>query len=624
MTVKLRLRLVTALFVALPLILAACGGGNTPTNTPAPTKAAPAPTTVATAAPTAAAAVASSVASAPGSGATVAAPVSTTAGADPRGPSPAKRGGGGTLHLLWWQAPTVLNFHLAANTKDWDASRIVSEPLVLTSLNGPSPDVPVLAKEIPSVQNGELTADGLSVTYKLKEGVKWSDGTPFTAEDFKATWQYVIKPENGATDVVKYQNIATVETPDATTIKITFKAPTALWYNSGIQAVLQKAQLAQCINAQTCPINTAPIGTGPFKVKSFASGDIIQYVLNENYREANAPYFDAVEMKGGGDAGTAAKAVQTGQADFAWNLQLSPDILKGVTDAGKRIEYTDGLGTELIYLNFTDPGKEVDGEKSSVKSKHPLFADPKVREAVSWLVDRDNIAKTLYGPAGSPGCNILQGVPAVLKSPNTKCGFDIAKANQILDDAGWKKGADGIREKDGVKMRVVFAASINPVREKQQQVIKQAFQQAGIAMEIKNADAGVFYGRPDNPDQFYRFENDMELNTRARTSPDAEDFFSEFTTENIPQKANNWGKLNIGRFSDPDYDKLFVQLARELDPQKRVQLEIQLNDFLTTRYVRIPIVDRATANAMRPDLVNTSITPWDTVLWNIAYWQIKR
>ncbi len=620
MTVKLRLRFATPLFVALPLMLAACGGGGAPTNTSVPTKAALA--TVASAAPTAA--VASSVTAAPMSSATAASPAGTIAGADPRGPSPAKRGGGGTLHLLWWQAPTVLNFHLAANTKDWDASRIVSEPLVVTSLNGPSPDVPVLAKEIPSVQNGELTADGLSVTYRLKEGVKWSDGTPFTAEDFKATWQYVTKPENGATDVVKYQNIASVDTPDATTIKIAFKAPTALWYNAGIQPVLQKVQLAQCTNAQNCPINTAPIGTGPFKVKSFASGDIIQYVINENYREANAPYFDAVELKGGGDAGTAAKAVQTGQADFAWNLQLSPDILKGVTDAGKRIEYTDGLGTELVYLNFTDPNKDVDGEKSSIKTKHPFFSDPKVREAVSWLVDRENIARTLYGPAGSPGCNILQGVPAVLKSPNTKCGFDIAKANQILDDAGWKKGADGIREKDGVKMRVVFAASINPVREKQQQVIKQAFQQAGIAMEIKNADAGVFYGRPDNPDQFYRFENDMELNTRARTSPDAEDFFSEFTTENIPQKANSWGKLNIGRFSDPDYDKLFAQLARELNPEKRIQLEIQLNDYLTTRYVRIPIVDRATANGMRPDLTNTSITPWDTALWNIAHWQIKK
>lgn len=618
-----RSRFVTALFLALPLILASCGGSSAPTNTPAPTKAASPPTRATVPATTAPTAIASSP------GATIASvmsgtPASTTAGSDPRGPAPAKRGGGGTLHLLWWQAPTVLNFHLAANTKDWDASRVVSEPLVLTSLNGPSPDVPVLAKEIPSLQNGELTADGLSVTYKLREGVQWSDGTPFTAEDFRATWQYVMKPENGATDVVKYQNIASIDTPDATTIRITFKTPTALWYNAGIQPVLQKAQLAQCMSAQNCPISTAPIGTGPYKVKSFASGDNIQYIINENYRETNAPYFDAIDLKGGGDAGTAAKAIQTGQADFAWNLQLSPDILKGVTDAGKRIEYTDGLGTELIYLNFTDPNKEVDGEKASVKTNHPFFSDPKVREAVSWLVDRDNIAKTLYGPAGSPGCNILQGVPAVLKSSNTTCGFDVAKANQLLDGAGWKKGTDGIREKDGVKMHVVFAASINAVREKEEQIIKQAFQQAGISMDIKNADAGVFYGRPDNPDQFYRFENDMELNTRARTSPDAEDFFSEFTTENIPQKENNWSKLNIGRFSDTGYDSLFAQLTHELNPEKRIQLEIQLNDYLTTRYVRIPIVDRATANGMRADLVNTNITPWDTALWNIAHWQIKK
>src|SRR5205807_5646690 len=143
-------------------------------------------------------------------------------------------------------------------------------------------------------------------------------------------------------------------------------------------------------------------------------------------------------------AGTAAKAVQTGQVDYAWNLQVTPDISKQVQDAGKVLDQVPGNGVEQILVNFTDPNKDVDGEKSSLKAPHPFLTDPKVREALSWLVDRDNIAKSLYGAAGKTTCNIIPSVPPQTNSKNTTCGFDVAKANQILDDAGWKKGADGI------------------------------------------------------------------------------------------------------------------------------------------------------------------------------------
>jgi len=632
-----------ALLFVVPLLLASCGGAST-ASTPITAKLTTAPTAVATsvtspsavgtAAPTAApsattvAGFAIPAATAP-TGSSVAGTTTASTSADPRGAAPGKRGGGGTVHLLFWQAPTVLNVHQASsgNGKDQQAARIVTEPLAVTSANALTPDVPVLVKEIPSTQNGELAADGTGVTWKLKDGVKWSDGTPFTAADVKATYDYVSNPTSASADITSYSDIAKVETPDATTVKLTFKQPTALWwlpFTNYTGVVLQKAQLDKCTSPKECPANSNPVGTGPYKVKSFTPGDNVQFVMNENYRDANAPYYDAIDYKGGGDAGTAAKAVIAGDADYAWNLQVAPDILKQVTSAGKQLNITTGNGVERMSVNFTDPNKDVDGEKSSLKVPHPFQTDPKVREAYSWLIDRDSIAKNLYGEAAVPTCNVLPSVPPQTISRNTKCGFDVAKANQLLDDAGWKKGPDGIRAKNGVRMHVVISTTVNSVREKEEQVMKQSFQQAGIEMEIKNVDAGVFFGKPDNPDSFARFEKDLQIFSGSPGYPDSQAYFDSWTTTRIAQKANGWGGANVERFSDPQFDALVTQLKSELNQDKRNALLIQCNDSIVSHDVNIPIVDRAAVSGRRADLINTNPSPWDATTWNIAYWQIKK
>ncbi|MHB8647722.1 MAG: peptide ABC transporter substrate-binding protein [Thermomicrobiales bacterium] len=637
------------LTLMLPLLLAACGGSatSTPAATTAATKGAattapaaattaPAAATTAPAATTAstsgtaaaatkpAASTTASSTTAPTASTTAGATTTASTGADPRGKAPTKRGGGGTLHLLYWQAPTILSVHLANGTKDTEASRIILEPLAVTSIDSTYPNVPVLAKAIPSAKDGSVAADGKSVTWTLKSGVKWSDGTPLTSADVKATYEFIIKPENGASDLAQYDNIASIDTPDATTAKVNFKAATALWYTpfTNVNGVInQKAQIDACKDIKACDLISNPIGTGAFKLKSFVSGDNVQYVINTNYREANAPFFDAIDMKGGGDAGTAAKAVQTGQVDFAWNLQVTPDISKQVTDAGKVLDQGPGFGVEQIILNQTDPNKDVNGEKSSLAAPHPFLTDPKVREAISWLIDRDNIAKSLYA-AGKPTCNVLLGIPAALQSTTNKCGYDVAKANQILDAAGWAKGSDGIRAKNGVQLKIVFETSVNPVREKEEQVMKVSFAQAGISMDIKNADAGVFFGQPDNPDAAQRAEGkDIIMYTTGPADPDAGDYLLNYQSKFIPQKANGWKNGSPGRWSNKQYDDLAVQLSTELNPEKRATIEKQMNDIIVTNYFQIPIVDRYSNNGHAKELINTNYNPWDTATWNIAYWQ---
>jgi peptide/nickel transport system substrate-binding protein len=365
---------------------------------------------------------------------------------------PTKRGGGGPLKVLWWQGPTLLNPHFAVGTKDQEGSRIFCEPLAGWDPEGNL--VPVLAAEIPSRDNGGLAADGKSVTWKLKRDVQWQDGHPFTADDVVFNWAYATDAATAATTIGSYQN-AKVEKVDSHTVRVHFDKPTPFWADAfvctrGMIIPMHLFADYKGANSREAPNNLKPVGTGPYKFVDFKPGDLVKGELNPNYHKPNRPHFDSIEMKGGGDAVSAARAVlQTGEYDYAWNMQVEDEILKRLENGGKgRVAITAGGNIEHIQINNTDPWTEVDGERSSLKTKHPLFTDPAVRQALALLVDRKSVEEHIYGRTGVATANFLNSPPR-FRSPNTSFEFNIDKANQILEAAGWKKGADGIRAKDG-------------------------------------------------------------------------------------------------------------------------------------------------------------------------------
>src|SRR6266851_8703222 len=208
----------------------------------------------------------------------------------------------------------------------------------------------------------------------------------------------------------------------------------------------------------------------------------------------NRPYFDSFEMKGGGDAVSAARAVlQTGEYDFAWNMQVEDEILQRLEKTGKgRVEIAPGGNIEHIQLNTTDPWTEVDGERSSAKTKHPLLTDPAVRQALAMLVDRASVQEHIYGRTGIATGNFVNN-PERFRSKNTKWEFNVEKANQLLEQAGWKRGPDGVRAKDGKKLKLVYQTSIDAPRQKTQAIVKQACAKAGIEIEVKSVTASVYF-----------------------------------------------------------------------------------------------------------------------------------
>jgi peptide/nickel transport system substrate-binding protein len=536
---------------------------------------------------------------------------------------PTKRGGGGLLKVLWWQGPTLLNPHFAVGGKDQEGSRLFYEPLA--GWDGDGNLRPVLAETIPGREDGSLAADGKSVTWKLKKGVTWHDGKPFTADDVVFTWEYSKNPATATLTVGSYKDVV-VEKLDDYTVVVKFPQPTPFWADAFVASagsILPKHLFADYIGEKSrdAPTNHKPVGTGPYKFKDFKPGDMVTGVINTAYHMENRPYFDAIEMKGGGDAVSAARGVlQTGEFDFGWNMQVEDEILLRMEKGGKgKVIITPGGGIEHIQLNSTDPWTEVDGERSSLKTKHPTLSDPAVRQALALLVDKDSVEKYIYGRTGKATANFVDN-PERFRSKTTKYEFNIDKANALLDKAGWTKGSDGIRAKDGKKLKFVYQTSINQPRQKTQAIVKQACQKAGIDIEVKAVTASVYFSSDvANPDTYTKFYTDLQMYNNGPQQPDPEVFLRQFCSWEVASKENKWQGRNITRWLNKEYDDIHKAAQLELDPVKRAAMLIKLNEMAVNNQVVIPVVARPVVTAVAHNLV-VELTGWDNNMWDLPNW----
>ena len=546
--------------------------------------------------------------------------------AQPKGTyAPTKRGGGGPLKVLWWQSPTLLNPHFATGTKDQDGSRLFYEPLAAFDPDGNL--MPILAAEIPSLQNGAVAKDGRSVTWKLKKNVAWHDGKPFTADDVVFNWEYAADTATAATTISSYRDITRIDKLDSHTVKITFKNPTPFWSDGfcGFRGMIIPKHVFEGFKgakSREAPANLKPVGTGPYKFVDFKPGDIVRGELNPNYHMPNRPHFDTIEMKGGGDAVSAGRAVvQTGEYDYAWNMQVEEEIMRRMEQGGRgKFETSSSGNIEHIQCNQTDPWKEVDGERSSVKAAHPFLTDPAVRQALSVLVDRGSVQEEIYGRGGATTANFLNA-PSKYASKANKAEFNVEKANQILDAAGWKKGADGIRAKDGKRLKMVYQTSINAPRQKTQAIVKQAAAKAGIEMELKSITASVYFSSDAaNPDIYSRFSTDIQMYTTTQASPDPQTFMEQFASWEVSNKDNKFQGRNITRWRNEEYDKLFRAAETELDPAKRAALFVRMNDMVIQNVVVVPVIWRNKVQAVSSRLKGVDISGWDNDTAQLFNW----
>lgn len=541
----------------------------------------------------------------------------------------AERGSDGEVRIIYWQAPSILNPFLSGGTKDTEASSIIVEPLARYNASGEL--VPWLVDEIPTVENGGVTEDLTQITWKITEGLTWSDGTPFTSEDVKFTYEYCTHPEGGCAQLTKFGGISTVETPDERTVVVTFEEPQPVPYTAFVgneSPILQKAQFENCVGAaaSTCTEqNFNPIGTGPFVVDEFKPNDVISLSANPNYRDPDKPAFATVTLKGGGDAAAAGTAVmETGEFDYAWNLQLAPDVIAEMEAGGQGVAVA-GFGPlmERIMLNNTNPDPNLGPDERSVVRPHPYLSDPAVYKALSMAIDRNLLVEIGYGQAGRVTCSWVPAPETFAWTDAEGCDVqDIEGAKAMLEEAGWvDSNGDGIREKDGVELRMLYQTSTNAVRQDFQALIKDWWEQIGFEVELRNVDSSVFFGGdPGSPDTFQKFYADVEMYANTFNGTDPQAYLGNGLCDKAPRPETQWQGENISRFCDEEYDALHTELTKTADPAERQRIGRELSKMAFERGSMIPLVHRGRLSAHSNTLGGVDLNVWDSELWNVADW----
>lgn len=592
-----------ALFAVFALVLAACGGGDDDTTD---TTADSGDTTATTA-------------DAGDSG------TDTTEAPD----SGAMAGEGGDLLILQWQAPSQANGLLSSGTKDILAASLVMEPLAETAPDGSL--VPALAAEIPTVENGGVAEDFTSMTWTLKEGVVWSDGTPFTADDVVFTYEYCTDELTGCS--ADASTVASVEALDDLTVLVTFTEAQPYPYGSAFVGytfpIIQRAQFQDCVGEQASACteqNFAPIGTGPYMVTDLRPEDTVTYTYNPNYRGVSEgkPFFTNVTIKGGGDAEAAARSVlEIGEADYAWNLQVAPEILQPMEAAGNgRIVTSFTANVEHINLNQTDPATG-----SEYPSQHPvLYQNFEFAKALSLAISRDDLVAVGYGPTGSPICTLWPVGDQATTNQDWCLEQNVDEANQILDDLGYlDTDGDGIREAEGFgPLSFTYTTSTNAVRQSNQAIIKENWAAIGIEADMQNVDAGLFFdGTSASGVSIWQFPWDMEMFTNGATLPDPVAYLFSWITDEIPTEALGWpASGNMPRMSNAEYDELWTELNATspsdpayLDGVKRLQ------DIMVESGAVIPLIHRGNVSGISNRIEGFGEpNGWDSEYWNLEDW----
>ncbi|MGY6536641.1 MAG: peptide ABC transporter substrate-binding protein [Pararhodobacter sp.] len=572
----------------------------------------------------------------------------------------AERGSSGHLDIAMWQAPTVLNPYRSAGTKDIDSANLVLEPLARHDENGQL--VPWLAETIPGLHNGDIAEDLMSITWRLRPGLLWSDGTAVTAADVAFTAAYCMAAGTGCASARFFADIAAVEALDTHALRIHFHEPQVQPLNAFIgpyTPVLQAAQFAPCLpghdtglgaESARAPHDIArpdgtdaapavpghfsdaclaasriPIGTGPFMVTDFQPDTRAEMRANPHFRDPDRPFFDTLTLHGGGEPEGVARAVlETGSMDYAWNLQLAWPVLATIARGGRGVTAVAfGTLVERIEVNLTDPDPALPADiRSTRAAPHPVLSDIRVREALSLAIDRELLAEIGYGQAGRATCDLVPAPAATATGSNDACLIpDPVRAGLLLDEAGWLPGADGIRRRDGQRLALDFVTSTSPVRQDFQNLIQQWWREIGVEARLRDVPPAIYFGNdPDAPETLQRFHADLQLYANQFSGTDPQPYLATWRCGQEPRPETGWQGANIPRYCDPAYDALHLRLTRMANPQERARVARQLNDMLVQAFVILPLVHRGRVSAHAGSLGGVVMNTWDTEMWNIADW----
>lgn len=464
---------------------------------------------------------------------------------------------GGQAVIALIQEPGQMNPYFNVQSGSF-MSALVVEPLFVADAAGNY--LPVLAAEVPTLENGGISEDNLTITYKLREGVTWSDGEPFTADDVVFSFEVFKNPESTTALGAAYELIEAVEALDPLTVQVTMSdinpGYLTLWDSDG--PVQPKHKFASSAVTQEDPLARLPLGTGPFIFTDWKTGDSLTLERNPNYREEGKPYLDGITIKVTPEKEAAIASYIAGEFDTVYFI-VTGDLpaLTAAQEGGDGIvvQVQEGPShVEWLWLNNSDQG--------DASKPHPVLGDPAVREAIDRGIDRQTIIDEVLGGFGyQVGSFIFAGWAAVDLPPTA---YEPEKAMAVLDAAGWVPGSDGIREKDGVRASLRYQTIAgDQIRELYQQVVQQNMKDIGIELKIENVPSNTIFGSWEEGGIFARGDYDI-LMSRDGYYVDPAQWAKDFTIDQIPTEENP-NVFNQVRYQSADFDAAVAEAAQTLD-----------------------------------------------------------
>jgi peptide/nickel transport system substrate-binding protein len=527
----------------------------------------------------------------------------------------AKRGQpGGVVVVGVYQEPNSLNFLLTGGPISFASMQLspLFEPMIRYNAEGVQE--PRLLTEIPTVENGGVSEDGLTYTLTFVPGVIWHDGTPFTANDFRFTWEWIMDPKNQAQATAGWAEIDAVDVPDDLTAVVTLKGmylpfvSEALGWNPLLPEHVQSTMTTE-------EFGRAPVGNGPFKFVEWVPGDHITFERNDAYYREEKALLDRLIFKVVPDRNTVIAQAKTG------DIQIGVDYTEAQIPEMENVPgVTLLINPSQIYerYHFT----MVTRDDATVP--HPIFGDKNVRLALTHALDRQTIIDQILFGRTEIARNELDNTPYE-NTDITPYAFDPELAKQLLDEAGWVPGADGIREKEGVRLSFSHGTtSGNQTRETIQALAQANFKDVGAEMTIANQPASKFFGGFNDGGGWLDRTLDMVgfTNGLSSSDPNLRPFWH---TESIPT-ADKPGGFNHSGLSNPDLDQLLDDQLTELDDAKRTELLQQAQQIIHDEVPMIPMYDRVTINSVSERVKGVQVSPFGSItglVWNVADWSIS-
>ena len=470
----------------------------------------------------------------------------------------------------------------------------------LWDINEKGEFVPNLAVKVPTLENGGISQDGKVWKIELKKGIKWHDGIPFTAKDVEFTYQTIINPKVAIRSRSGFDLISEFKIIDDYNIEIHLSKPFVpfAWAWQKMHIVPSHI-LSKEADINTAPFNTQPIGTGPYKLVKRVAGSHMVYKRNMDYHRG-APAIETVIHKFVPDQTVAYTQFKTGEIDV-FGLHGVPPVR---FEEARKLPGKDALETpapwvEFIYFNC---GK-------------PQFQEKVVRQALYYAVDKEKWIKDIY--YGLPPRTLSYLHPnhwaysQNLKDP----GYNPEKAAAMLKAAGWKKGADGIREKNGVKLKFTMSTTAgSKAREQAEAMIQANWKEIGVAMEIKNMPASVVWGEYTTKSQF----DTLMVGWEPTVGMDP-DYTARCHSKQIPAKYGTGS--NYVQYENPELDKLMEEGVLISDMEKRKAVYQKIQDILHEDVPFAPIFAYMFMYGKNSALKGYKINPYVTdITWNIQDW----